>query len=171
MSSPRTSPASATEHAAQHGAKPNVVQVVLAAILEMERSVFFSVLMIIVAYLPLLSLTKIEGLLFRPMAITMVYALIGSLIFALFIVPVLAAVLQRLREWENPLVVKPLYYQLIQVLLALRWLVVAAVVTVFVFTCVRVATKLGIEFAPIRRTRVIYVRVQLPEDRCSRITS
>ena len=63
--------------------KPDVFNVVLAAAKEMERPVFFSVLMVGVAYLPLLSLTSIEGLLFRPMALTMVvYALAGSLLFA-----------------------------------------------------------------------------------------
>src|SRR5262249_13248871 len=112
--------------------RPNVVQAVLAAVLEMERSVFFSVMMIIVAYLPLLSLTRIEGLLFRPMAITMVYALIGSLVFALFILPVLATYFFRggYREWENPflLVVKPAYLWTIRSLLAMRWIVVAVVI-------------------------------------------
>ena len=53
---------------------------VLAAALEVERPVFFSVLMIIGAYLPLLSLTSIEGLLFRPMALTLVFALVAALV-------------------------------------------------------------------------------------------
>ena len=85
----------------------------LAAALEVERPVFFSVLMIIGAYLPLLSLTSIEGLLFRPMALTLVFALVGALFFALFVVPVLATFLFRrgYREWENPLLrwFRPVY--------------------------------------------------------------
>ncbi len=71
----------------------NVKKIVLAATLEVERPVFFSVLMIIGAYLPLLSLVSIEGLLFRPMALTLVFALLGALFFALFVVPVLATFL------------------------------------------------------------------------------
>ena len=85
----------------------------LAAALEVERPVFFSVLMIIGAYLPLLSLTSIEGLLFRPMALTLVFALVGALFFALFVVPVLATFLFRhgYQEWENPLLrwFRPVY--------------------------------------------------------------
>src|SRR5262249_8813307 len=65
-----------THRAEINGERPHTLQIVLAAVLEMERSVFFSIMMIVVAYLPLLSLTRIEGLLFRPMALTMVYALI-----------------------------------------------------------------------------------------------
>jgi cobalt-zinc-cadmium resistance protein CzcA len=153
--------------ATEREAKPHVLQVVLGAILEMERSVFFSVLMIIVAYLPLLSLTRIEGLLFRPMAITMVYALLGSLVFALFILPVLATFLFRngYREWENPLLylVKPLYQRMIQGLMVFRWFVLAGVICVFAFVCVRVAGNLGIEFLPYMDEGVIYVRVSFPE--------
>src|SRR5205085_9587961 len=107
---------------------------ILAAVLEMERSVFFSILMIVVAYLPLLSLTRIEGLLFRPMALTMVYALLGALVFALFVLPVLATYFYRhgYEEWENPLltVVRPLYVLTIRALLACRWVVLVAVVAV-----------------------------------------
>jgi cobalt-zinc-cadmium resistance protein CzcA len=133
----------------------------------MERSVFFSVVMIIVAYLPLLSLTHIEGLLFRPMALTMVYALIGALVFALFVLPVLATYLFRYgyHEWENPLltIVKPLYAWSIRGLMAMRWVVLAAVLCIFVVVCVKVAAKLGIEFLPYMDEGVIYVRISFPE--------
>ena len=90
--------------AARERTRQNVNKTVLAAALEVERPVFFSVLMIIGAYLPLLSLTSIEGLLFRPMALTLVFALLGALFFALFVVPVLATFLFRhgYQEWENP---------------------------------------------------------------------
>ena len=73
--------------ATRRDGRPNVFQVVLAASLEVERPVFFSMLMVMVAYVPLLSLTSIEGLLFRPMALTMVFALVGALLFAIFVVP------------------------------------------------------------------------------------
>jgi cobalt-zinc-cadmium resistance protein CzcA len=69
--------------AAPGARRPRVLQLVLAASQEVERPVFFSMMMVIVAYVPLLSLTSIEGLLFRPMALTMVYALVGALLFAL----------------------------------------------------------------------------------------
>ena len=153
--------------ATERDGKPHVVQVVLGAILEMERAVFFSVLMVVVAYLPLLSLTRIEGLLFRPMAITMVYALLGSLIFALFVVPVLATYLFRngYHEWQNPVLVfiRPIYGRIIEFLLAFRWIVAAVVFCFFIGVCVKVAATLGIEFLPYMDEGVIYVRVSYPE--------
>ncbi len=79
--------------------------IIRGAALDMQRPVFISVSLIMVAFLPLLSLTRIEGLLFRPMAMTILFALLGGLIFALVLVPVLASFLFRhgYEEWENPL--------------------------------------------------------------------
>lgn len=147
----------------QHGVFSNV----LHAALEVERSVFLSILMIIVAYIPLLSLTSIEGLLFRPMALTMVYALVGALLFALFVVPVLSMILFRkgYKEWENPLLrlLRPVYARLLRGLLASQWLVMAVVVCTLVFVAVRVAPRLGFEFLPYMDEGVIWVRANFPE--------
>ena len=147
--------------------RPNVFTTVLKAATEIERPVFFSIIMIIVAYLPLLSLTSIEGLLFRPMALTMVYALLGALIFALFVVPVLVTILFRrgYEEWENPLLrlARPLYAGLIRALLAARWLVVAAVTCALALVVVKVVPRLGIEFLPYIDEGVIWVRANFPE--------
>lgn len=154
--------------ATAHGRKDlTAAQTILGAVLEMERAVFFSVLMIAVAYLPLLSLTRIEGLLFRPMALTMVYALLGSLVFALFVLPVLATYIYRsgYKEWENPLLayLRPHYARSIEGLLRFRWIALAAVASVLAIVCVRVAPKLGIEFLPTMDEGVIYVRASFPE--------
>jgi len=147
--------------------KPNVFKVVLKAATEIERPVFFSIVMIVVAYLPLLSLTSIEGLLFRPMALTMVYALIGALIFALFVVPVLATILFRngYEEWENPVlkVIRPVYAVIIQAMLAGRWLVVGAAICLMALVVVKVVPRLGIEFLPYIDEGVIWVRANFPE--------
>jgi cobalt-zinc-cadmium resistance protein CzcA len=147
--------------------RPKVFKVVLAAALEMERPVFFSIVMIVAAYLPLLSLTSIEGLLFRPMALTMVYALIGALLFALFVVPVLATIIFRYgyREWENPLLTmaRPLYSAVLRGLVVARWLVLAAVLCVVAVVCLRVVPRLGVEFLPYMDEGVIWVRANFPE--------
>jgi cobalt-zinc-cadmium resistance protein CzcA len=147
--------------------KPNVFRVVLKAATEMERPVFFSILMIVVAYLPLLSLTSIEGLLFRPMALTMVYALGGALLFALFVVPVLALILFRsgYHEWENPLlrVGLPVYSVVLRGMLAGRWLVLAVVCCIVAFVVVRIVPKLGVEFLPYMDEGVVWVRANFPE--------
>jgi len=58
---------------------------------EVARPVFFAVLIIIIVYLPILTLQGVEGKMFRPMALTVVFALIGSLLLALTLMPVLAS--------------------------------------------------------------------------------
>ncbi|MFM9745658.1 efflux RND transporter permease subunit, partial [Streptomyces brasiliscabiei] len=63
-------------------------------------------LIVIIAYFPLLSLQYIEGLLFRPMAITLCFALFGALLIALYVVPVLASFLFKRKtviKEESPL--------------------------------------------------------------------
>ncbi|MEQ1760093.1 MAG: CusA/CzcA family heavy metal efflux RND transporter [Vicinamibacterales bacterium] len=68
---------------------------------EVARPVFFAVLIIIIVYLPILTLEGVEGKMFRPMALTVVFALIGSLILALTVMPVLASLLFRGRVQEH----------------------------------------------------------------------
>ena len=62
---------------------------------EVARPIFFAVLIITIVYLPILTLQGVEGKMFRPMALTVVFALVGSLILALTLMPVLAALLFR----------------------------------------------------------------------------
>ncbi len=74
---------------------------------EIQRPVFFAILIIIVAYLPIFALPGVSGLLFSPMAWTVSFALLGALIFALLIAPVLSSFLfsRGMREWHNPVLV------------------------------------------------------------------
>ena len=121
--------------------------------------------MIVVAYLPLLSLTSIEGLLFRPIALTMVYALLGALLFAAFVVPVLASILFRRGyvEWENPCYIwRPLYATPAMPDLA-RWLVLAVVICIMAAVVMIVVPRLGIEFLPHMDEGVVWVRANFPE--------
>ncbi len=153
--------------ARERGEPHSVPRVVLAAAQEIERPVFFSVLMIMVAYLPLLSLSSIEGLLFRPMALTMVFALLGSLLFALFVVPVLATLVfyRGYEEWENPLLalMRPAYGYLLRFLIQFRWLVLGAVVCALATILVKLVPRLGVEFLPYMDEGVIWVRANFPE--------
>ncbi len=68
---------------------------ILAAAREVARPVAFSVGIIILVYLPILALTGIEGKMFRPMALTVVFALVGSLVLSLVAMPVLASLFLR----------------------------------------------------------------------------
>jgi cobalt-zinc-cadmium resistance protein CzcA len=71
---------------------------------EVQRPVFYAIAIIITAYLPIFTLQRVEGRLFKPMAWTVAFALLGALIFAMLIAPVLSTLFFRMgvREWHNP---------------------------------------------------------------------
>jgi len=71
---------------------------------EVQRPVFFAILIIITAYLPIFTLQRIEGRLFRPMAWTVAFALLGAVTFSILVAPVLSSLLFRkgIKEAENP---------------------------------------------------------------------
>ncbi|HEY4052077.1 MAG TPA: CusA/CzcA family heavy metal efflux RND transporter [Acidobacteriaceae bacterium] len=71
---------------------------------EVQRPVFYAIGIIVTAYLPIFTLQAVEGRLFKPMAWTVAFALLGALIFSMLIAPVLATFLFRrgAREWHNP---------------------------------------------------------------------
>jgi cobalt-zinc-cadmium resistance protein CzcA len=75
-----------------------------AAAHEVQRPVFYAIGIIITAYLPIFTLQSVEGRLFKPMAWTVAFALLGAIIFSMLIAPVLSSLLFRdnVREWRNP---------------------------------------------------------------------
>ena len=72
---------------------------------EVQRPVFFARGIIIASYLPIFTLQAVEGRLFKPMAWTVSFALIGALIFAILVAPVMGGIAFKkgAKEWENPL--------------------------------------------------------------------
>ncbi len=72
---------------------------------EVQRPVFFARGIIITSYLPIFTLQAVEGRLFKPMAWTVTFALIGALVFAIVVAPVMASIAfsKGAKEWENPL--------------------------------------------------------------------
>jgi cobalt-zinc-cadmium resistance protein CzcA len=71
---------------------------------EVQRPVFYAVTIIITAYLPIFTLQRVEGRLFKPMAWTVAFALLGAIIFSIMIAPALASLFfpKGTREWHNP---------------------------------------------------------------------
>ena len=71
---------------------------------EVQRPVFYAIAIIITAYMPIFTLQRVEGRLFRPMAWTVALALLGALTFSMLIAPVLSSLLFRhgVLEWHNP---------------------------------------------------------------------
>ena len=74
---------------------------------EVQRPVFYAIAIIITAYLPIFTLQRVEGRLFRPMALTVAFALLGAMTFSILIAPVLSALFFRhgVKEWQNPVMV------------------------------------------------------------------
>jgi heavy metal efflux system protein len=74
---------------------------------EVQRPVFYAIAIIITAYLPIFTLQRVEGKLFKPMAWTVAFALLGALLFSMLVAPALASLLFRsgVREWSNPAMV------------------------------------------------------------------
>lgn len=138
--------------------------VVRDAALEMERPIFFSLLIIISAYIPLFTLERVERRLFTPMAFTVCYALLGSLILALTLIPVLATYLFRhgAAEWENPALalLSRLYAQALRVTMARPWLTVGMAILIVV-SAFALSAKLGTEFLPQLDEGVIWIRANL----------
>ncbi len=91
---------------AQHeGSKEPPERTILDACLEVARPVVFAVAIIAIVYLPILSLTGIEGKMFKPMALTVVFALVGSLLLSLTYIPAMLTFVLRgqVAETESPI--------------------------------------------------------------------
>jgi len=95
---------------------------------EVQRPVFYSIGIIITAYLPIFTLQRVEGRLFKPMAWTVSFALLGSLLFSMLIAPVLTSFVfgQRTTEWRNPgmELITAIYRKTVAQAIRLRWLTV-----------------------------------------------
>lgn len=124
---------------------------VLSAAKEVGRPTFFGVFIITIVYVPILSLTGIEGKMFKPMALTVIFALIGALILALTLMPVLCSYFLRgkITEEDNFLIraAKAVYRPTLAVALRLRWIFVGVAIALFVGAAV-LFPRLGAEFVP-----------------------
>ena len=143
----------------------SVVDAVREAALEVERPIFFSLLIIISAYIPLFTLERVERRLFTPMAFTVCYALLGSMLMALTLIPVLATYLFRSgsKSWENP-VLTWLYakYERVANLAIVHAPATLAAAFSIVAAAFILSTYLGTEFLPQLDEGVVWVRANLP---------
>ncbi|MFO0879577.1 MAG: CusA/CzcA family heavy metal efflux RND transporter [Gemmataceae bacterium] len=109
------------EYRHEHRVQRAPVQVIRDACQEMARPVLFGVGIILLVYLPILSLRGLEGKMFKPMALTVIFALLTSLALALTLMPVLAAIFLRSVSENEPFLIRwvkaayqPLLYLAIQ---------------------------------------------------------
>ncbi len=118
---------------------------------EVIRPSLFGIAIITVVYIPIFSLTGVEGKMFHPMAATVVMALLSAMVLSLTLVPAAVAVLMKgkISEKESPVIRsgKKLYQPLLVAALKLRWLVLG-VAGLMVCASLWLATTLGSEFVP-----------------------
>jgi cobalt-zinc-cadmium resistance protein CzcA len=106
-SSPLPSPPSGGREQGEGGDLRSKLEIVRDAAIEVRTPTMFGELIIMIVYLPILTLHGVEGKMFRPMALTVIFALVGSLVLSLTLMPVLASLLlpRRMEETE-PLLVR-----------------------------------------------------------------
>jgi heavy metal efflux system protein len=130
---------------------------------EVQRPVFYAIAIIITAYLPIFTLQRVEGRLFKPMAWTVAFALLGALIFSMTIAPVLAYVFFKkgVREWQNPV----MEFLRVHYRTSLRWAIEHKWITLAAGACVPLVSfailysgVVGSEFLPHLDEGALWVR-------------
>lgn len=137
---------------AQHeGHEESPERTILDACLEVARPVVFAVAIIAIVYLPILSLTGIEGKMFKPMALTVVFALIGSLLLSLTYIPAALTLCLRgaVSETESPIIrfVKKFYRPALDVVMQKRRTALMVAVSLIAVSGI-IFSFLGSEFIP-----------------------
>lgn len=130
---------------------------------EVQRPVFYAIAIIISAYLPIFTLQRVEGRLFRPMAWTVAFALIGALLFSILVVPVLSSVLfsKGVSGWRNPVMefLKTRYRGAVKWAIEHRFVTVGvAVLGLIVAIYLTVGGVIGSEFLPHLDEGALWVR-------------
>jgi cobalt-zinc-cadmium resistance protein CzcA len=140
-------------HMGRQGGSKTPMARIREAAHEVQRPVFYAIGIIITAYLPIFTLQSVEGRLFKPMAWTVAFALLGALIFSMVMAPVLSsfAFRKQTKEWHNPIMVwlTARYRATVRWAVLHRWVVLAGAAACLLGT-VRLATSgaIGSEFLP-----------------------
>ncbi|MGB8521337.1 MAG: CusA/CzcA family heavy metal efflux RND transporter [Candidatus Acidiferrales bacterium] len=149
-------------HLSSRGDRPTM-QCIRDAAHEVQRPVFFAIAIIITAYMPIFTLQRVEGRLFKPMAWTVAFALLGALIFSILIAPVLASVFFRnnIREWKNPVLVflTNQYRRRVRWAIEHRWVTLSAgIAALGIAIFIMFGGVIGSEFLPHLDEGAIWVR-------------
>ncbi|MEX2112810.1 MAG: CusA/CzcA family heavy metal efflux RND transporter [Pirellulales bacterium] len=128
------------------------IEIIRDAAVEVRRPTLFGELIIMIVYLPILTLEGIEGKMFRPMALTVIFALVGSMVLSLTLMPVLASIfLPRKISHREPLLMRvahAIHYPVLQFSMRHRLAVMGFAAAVMVVAFGMIAPNLGSEFVP-----------------------
>jgi heavy metal efflux system protein len=128
-----------------------------------QRPVFYAIAIIITAYLPIFTLQRVEGKLFKPMAWTVAFALLGSLLFSMLVAPALASLLFRgdAKQWQNPVMhyLTTSYRKNVRWAIRNRWITVGSSMILFLLAIyLAFGGVIGSEFLPHLDEGAIWVR-------------
>ncbi len=146
-----------------NGERQSVGDQIRAAAHEVQRPVFYAITIIITAYIPIFTLQRVEGRLFKPMAWTVAFALLGALLFSIIVSPVLASLLFRrgAKEWHNPVMrhLTVMYRKAVRWAIRERWAVVSVAVLALGATVYLAESGIiGSEFLPHLDEGALWVR-------------
>lgn len=144
----------------------NIIELIVTAAKEVERPIVYAIAIIILAYLPIFTLQRIEGRLFSPMAWTVAFALLGSMVLVLTMVPVMCSYFLKgdLKEWHNPYFekVQKFYRKALEQSLGKRNLVLGIAIGSFIMALILTFGFIGSEFLPHLDEGNLWVRGTLP---------
>lgn len=151
--------------AERRGTPLNVKDIIRDAAAEVDRPLFYAVAVIVVSFLPIYVLSGPSGTLFKPMADTMIFALIGSLVITLTLLPVLCAVFMRkgVQERRNRVfeAIKSVYVKGLDFCLARPWGTAIASAIVLALSLLLIP-RIGAEFMPQLDEGALWVRATMP---------
>ena len=151
--------------AARRGTPLNIVEIIKEAAAEVDRPLFYSVAVIVAGFLPIYVLAGPSGTLFKPMADTMVFALVGSLIVTLTLLPVLCAWFMRkgVRERRNAgfEAIKAVYTKGLDFCLVHPWGTTIASALLLAGSLLLIP-RIGAEFMPQLDEGALWVRATMP---------
>ncbi|GAB2533390.1 CusA/CzcA family heavy metal efflux RND transporter [Rhodanobacter koreensis] len=147
------------------GTSLSIKEIILDAAAEVDRPLFYAVAVIVASFLPIYVLSGPSGTLFKPMADTMVFALVGSLIVTLVLLPVLCAYFMRhgVRERRNAAfeAIKSVYTKGLDLCLARPWWT-TGVATILLAGSLLLIPFIGGEFMPQLDEGALWVRATMP---------
>ncbi len=138
---------------------------ILTSAVEVDKAIFFCVIITIAAFMPLFTMQGVEGQIFGPMARTYAYALLGAVIATFTVTPVLSSVLlpARVNEIETFLVrqIRRIYRAVLPVAVR-RFRLAATMALIFLLVCGVLGARLGTEFLPKLEEGNLWIRALLP---------
>ncbi len=153
-------------HRLQKDKEEKTDNVIIRASQQVVRPIFFGVLIILMVYVPIMTFSGMEGILYRPMAITVAAAVLGSLILALIFIPAISSLVFRkgVKLRRNFLIdkLKPIYIKGLEKNITRRFYAISVALLIFIASMV-VMARLGSEFLPeLDEGSILIEQVRMP---------